>query len=138
MIDFESDDQTEFVLASTDRRRFDVRWMERHFKHTQGFISLNHKPFVVVLAPPNDDNTPDLDKVEAFRFDGTTAFFMKVGTWHEFPFTLQDDTNVIGVLRQEPTDGLVKDNVIQDEASSPDLDRKDLQHRFNVTLRMDV
>ncbi len=138
MVDFVSDDQTEFPLVSIDRRPLDVRWMERHFKHTQGFIPLNNKPFVVVMAPPNDSETPDLDKVEAFRFDGSAAFFMKLGTWHEFPFALEDQTNVIVVLRQEATDGLVRDNVIQDEASSPDLDKKDLLHRFNVTFRVDA
>ncbi len=136
MVDFVSDDQTEFPLVSINRRPLDVRWMERHFKHTQGFIPLNNKPFVVVMAPANDDETPDLDKVEAFRFDGSSAFFMKLGTWHEFPFALEDDTNVIVVLRREATDGLVRDNTVQDEAQSPDLDKKDLQQRFNIMFRV--
>jgi ureidoglycolate lyase len=138
MIDFVSDEQTEFPLVSINRRPMDVRWMERHFKHTQGFIPLNNKPFVVVMAPPNDSETPDLDQVRAFRFDGSSAFFMKLGTWHEFPFALEDETNVIVVLRQEATDGLVRDNVIQDEAKSADLDKKDLVHRFNLTYRVDL
>ncbi len=138
MVDFVSDDQTELPLVTIDRRPFDVRWMERHFKHTQAFIPLSGKPFVVVMAPPNDEETPDLDKVEAFRFDGSAAFAMKIGTWHEFPFALEDHTNVIVVLRREATDGLVRDNVIQDEAESPDLDKKDLQKRFGVTFRIDV
>lgn len=136
MVDFVSDDQTEFPLVSINWRPLDVRWMERHFKHTQGFIPLNNKPFVVVMAPANDDETPDLDKVEAFRFDGSSAFFMKLGTWHEFPFALEDDTNVIVVLRREATDGLVRDNTVQDEAQSPDLDKKDLQQRFNIMFRV--
>ena len=138
MVDFVSDEQTEMPLVTIDRRPLDVRWMERHFKHTQGFIPLDKKPFVVVMAPPNDAETPDLDKVEPFRFDGTGAFFMKLGTWHEFPFALEDRTNVIVVLRREATDGLVRDNVIQDEASSPDLDKKDLQKRCKVTFRVEL
>lgn len=138
MVDFVSDDQTELPLATINRRPFDVRWMERHFKHTQTFIPLAGKPFVVVMAPPTEGDTPNLDEIEAFQFDGSAAFAMHLGTWHEFPFALEDDTNVIVILRREATDGLVRDNVIQDEASSPDLDKKDLQQRFNVTFRVEV
>jgi len=112
--------------------------MERHFKHTQAFISLGSKPFVAVLAPPNSSDTPDLDKVEAFLFDGQAGFVMHVGTWHEFPFAMLDDTNLVVILRKEATEGLIRDNVIQDEALGPDLDKKDLQARFGITFRIEV
>ena len=112
--------------------------MERHFKHTQTFIPLGGAPFVVVMAPPNGNEIADLDKVEAFLFDGSAGFTMKLGTWHEFPFAVEDDTNLIVVLRQEATDGLIRDNVIQDEAQSPDLDKKDLLRRANVLFQFEL
>jgi ureidoglycolate lyase len=138
VVDFVSDEQTELPLVTVQKRPYEVRWMERHFKHTQTFIPLAGAPFVVVMAPPNENEVADLDRVEAFLFDGSAGFTMKLGTWHEFPFAVQDDTNLIVVLRQEATDGLIRDNVIQDEAQSPDLDKKDLLARSNVLFQFEV
>ena len=138
VVNFVSDGQTEMPVVTLQRRPLEVRWMERHFKHTQAFISLGSKPFVAVFAPPNSSDTPDLDKVEAFLFDGQAGFVMHVGTWHELPFAVLDDTNLVVILRKEATEGLIRDNVIQDEALGPDLDKKDLQARFGITFRIEV
>ena len=138
VVDFESDDQTELTLVTLDRRPLEVRWMERHFKHTPAFIPLSGRPFVIVMAPPNDDELPDLDKVEAFLFDGSAGFTLRKGTWHEFPFALVDGTNVIVILRKEATRDLMKDNVIQDEAFGPDLDKKDLRARKKVVYEIEL
>jgi ureidoglycolate lyase len=137
MVDFVSDEQTEMPVVTADRRPMEVRWMERHFKHTQTFIPLGGRPFVVVMAPPNGRELPDLDQVRAFRFDGQAGFMLRIGTWHEFPFPLEDQTHLIVVLRKEATDGLVRDMVVQDEARSGDLDKKDLLHRCRVTFRIE-
>ena len=136
--EFISDGETEMPVVTLQRRPFEVRWMERHFKHTQVFVSLGAKPFIAVFAPPNDDELPDLDKVEAFLFDGSAGFVMHIGTWHEFPFAVFDDTNLLVILRKEATDGLVKDNIVQDEALGPDLDKKDLLARKNITIRLEL
>jgi ureidoglycolate lyase len=130
VVDFVSDDQTEIPVVTVNRRPFEVRWMERHFKHTQTFIPLGGKP--------NDNELPDLDKVEVLQFDGSAGFTMKLGTWHEFPFAIEDETHLIVVLRKEATDGLVRDMVVQNEAQSPDLDKKDLLQRCNVTFRFEA
>jgi ureidoglycolate lyase len=135
---FISDGQTEMPVVTLQRRPFEVRWMERHFKHTQAFISLGSKPFVACFAPPNDKDLPDLDKVEAFLFDGSAGFVMHIGTWHEFPFAVLDNTHLLVILRKEATEGLIKDNVIQDEATSGDLEKKDLLARKNVLLRLEL
>jgi len=37
VVDFVSDEQTELPLVTVNRRPGEVRWMERHFKHTQTF-----------------------------------------------------------------------------------------------------
>ena len=138
VVNFVSDGTTEMPVVTLQRRPMEVRWMERHFKHTQAFISLGSKPFVCVFAPPNAGQAPDLDKVEAFLFDGVAGFVMHVGTWHEFPFAVLDDTNLVVILRKEATEGLIKDNVIQDEAIGPDLEKRDLQARFGVTFKVEI
>lgn len=136
VVDFVSDEQTELPLVTVNRRPGDVRWMERHFKHTQTFIPLGGRPFVVVMAPPTTGELPDLDAVRAIRFDGQAGFTLKLGTWHEFPFAEQDGTHIVVVLRREASEGLVKENVVQDEARSGDLDKKDLLARCRVRFRL--
>jgi len=131
-VEFSSDDDTQLTLAAVDRREMRVQWMERHFKHTQTFIPLEGKPFVVVLAPPNDKELPDLDQVRAFLFDGSSGFTMKIGTWHEFPFALVDCSNVIVILRKETSRSLRTDQVIEGEGHGPDLDKKDMVRRTGV------
>jgi len=138
VVDFISDEQTEMPLVTVNRRPMEVRWMERHFKHTQTFIPLSGSPFVVVMAPPNDKELPDLDRVEALLFDGSAGLTMRIGTWHEFPFPLKDNSNLIVILRREATEGLMKDNVVQDEALSPDLDKKDLQARKRIIFEVQL
>lgn len=138
VVNFVSDGQTEMPVVTLQPRPLEVRWMERHFKHTQAFISLGSKPFIGVFAPPNDKETPDVDRVEAFLFDGNAGFVMHVGTWHEFPFAVLDDTNLVVILRKEATEGLYKDNVLQNEAHGPDLDKKDLQARFGITFKIEL
>ncbi len=132
--EFQSDDDTALTLAAIDRRPMEVRYMEQHFKHTQTFIPLGGKPFVAVMAPPNGKDTPDLDKVEAFLFDGSAGFNMKIGTWHEFPFALTDGTEMIVILRNETNRNLSK--IEGGEARGPDLDKKDLQRRFGVVFEV--
>ena len=136
VVDFVSDEQTELPLVTVNRRPGEVRWMERHFKHTQTFIPLGGRPFVVVMAPPTAGELPDLDAVRAIRFDGQAGFTLKLGTWHEFPFAEQDGTHIVVVLRREASEGLVKENVVQDEARSGDLDKKDLLARCRVRFRL--
>lgn len=128
----------EMPIVTLQRRPLQVRWMERHFHHTQGFVSLGSKPFIAVFAPPGDGEVPDIDKVEAFLFDGSAGFLMHVGTWHEFPFAVLDDTNLLVILTKQATDGLVRDNVIQNEALSEDLDKKDLGARLNINFELIV
>lgn len=131
---FISDAETEIAVCTLQRRPMDVRWMERHFKHTQVFLPLGGKPFVAVLAPPTETELPDLEQARAFLFDGQAGLSMHLGTWHEFPFALVDDTQVVVILREEATKGLQKENIVDGEGVSPDLDKKDIVRRLGVTL----
>lgn len=133
---FVSDDDTCLSLTTVQPRPLEVDYLERHFKHTQTFIPLGGKPFVAVLGTPCDGEMPDLETLEAFRFDGRSAFCMHVGTWHEFPFALESDTQLLVILRNETTRNLAADNVIDDEARGGDLDKKNLLKRTGRRLRL--
>lgn len=133
---FVSDEDTELSVATLKRRAMEVRWMERHFKHTQSFIPLGGKPFVLVMAPPGDGDEPDLDAVEAFRFDGRAGFCMKIGCWHEFPFVLEDDTDLVVILRGETHRDL--HNIANGEAYGADLEKKDIQARTGTVFEVAV
>jgi len=136
VVDFVSDEQTELPVVTAQPRAWTVRWMERHFKHTQAFIPLGGKPFVVVMAPPGDSELPDLDALRAFRFDGSAGFVMHRRTWHEFPFPLEPDTHLIVLLRREATEGLASEPLPGGEARGPDLDKKDLLRRTGVRVEL--
>jgi len=134
--EFKAQGDIEMPVTTLQRRPFEVRWMERHHLHTQAFISLGSKPFVACFAPPNDQPLPDVNRIEAFLFDGTAGFMMHIGTWHEFPFAVVDDTQLLVILTRQATEGLVRDNVIQDEADGPDIEKRDLHARLNLHIRL--
>lgn len=138
VVNFESDGETEMPVVTVDFRPLEVSHMERHPKHTQAFISLNNKPFVAVFAPPSEKELPDIDKAEAFLFDGEAGFVMKKNTWHEFPFALFDNTHLVVVLRREATNGLTTDQVYKNEAVGPDLVKRDIEARFGVVFKVEI
>jgi ureidoglycolate lyase len=137
-VNYECSSNTELSLATLQRRPFQVHYLERHFQHTQTFIPLGGKPFVAVFAPPSDAPLPDPEAVRAFRFDGSAGFCLHRGTWHEFPFPLEDNTDMIVVLSSQTTIDLQRreDNGI--EASGPDLDKKDMTLRLNTVFEIDA
>ncbi|WP_279244433.1 ureidoglycolate lyase [Candidatus Litorirhabdus singularis] len=136
--EFISDEKTEMPVCTLQRRPFEVEYMERHTEHTQTFISLGAKPFIAMFAPPSDSELPDLDQARAFLFDGSAGFMMHLGTWHEFPFALVDDTDLLVILRSVATEGLKSDNVIGNEAVGPDLEKRDMAARFGVKIQLEL
>lgn len=134
-VDFRSDEDTELSLAHVRRRPFEVQWIERHFKHTQTFIPLNGAPFVAVLAPPTEGDLPDLDQMRAYRFDGSAGFTMKLGTWHEFPFAVEDEADIIVILRREATQSLLDTDPATGEVRGPDIQKQDLVKQHGVQLK---
>ena len=137
-VDFRSDEQTELSLAHVRRRPFEVRWIERHFKHTQTFIPLNGAPFIAVLAPPTQGDLPDLKQVRAYRFDGSAGFTMKLGTWHEFPFAVEEEADIVVILRREATQSLLTTDPASGEVLGPDIQKQDLLKQYGVQLRIEV
>lgn len=133
-VNFISDDTTVLSLATVHRRPLDVKWLERHYKHTQTFIPLGGKPFVLAMAPPCEADFPDPDAVRAFLFDGSAGITMHVGTWHEFPFAVTDLTDVVVILRSETNRNLK--NIEDGEASGEDLDKRQMLRRGGVTMTL--
>jgi ureidoglycolate lyase len=129
---FRSDADTCLSVARVHPRPNEVRWMERHFKHTQTFVPLGGRPFVMVLGAPTDGAVPDPGNVRALRFDGSAGFMMHIGTWHEFPFALEASTDLLVILRNETNRDLeVRAN---DEAEGGDLQKRNLQARLGFSF----
>jgi len=139
---FECDHPVEITLANLDPRAGEVRYMERHAQHTQAFIPLGGKPFIAVMAPPSDGELPDLDAVRAFHFDGSAGFAMHRGTWHEFPFAIEADTQIVVLLSSQTGYDLKTKDAVTEEAHGPDLDKKDIRARtgrlFQFSLEQDL
>lgn len=137
-VDFQCASATDISLASLRRRPLQVRYLERHFQHTQTFIPLGGKPWLAVLAPPGPGDMPDLGSARAFRFAGDMGLALHCGTWHEFPFPLEDDTDMVVLLSAQTTEDLRHRATNGIEAFGPDLDKKDMTLRAGVVLALDL
>ena len=125
------------VLATLNRRPLEARFLERHALHTQAFLPISNKPFVALMAPPAPDKElPDLQDLVALRFDGRSGFVMHRGTWHEFPFAVEDGTDLVVVLSKSAHADLAPSNVHENEAHGPDLDKKDVVARLGIVIEL--
>jgi ureidoglycolate lyase len=127
-VDYVCEGSTELSLARVQPRKPRVRFLERHFRHTQTFLPLGGKPFVLVMAPPAP--SPDLAALRAFRFDGSAGFAMHLETWHEFPFALEADTDIVVVLSAQTVRDLRNTATDSLDACGPDLEKLDLMARY--------
>lgn len=137
-VNFRCEHPVEIALATLTRRLGEVRYLERHFAHTQTFIPLGGKPFVMVMAPPSARDMPDLALARAFHFDGRQGFMLHVGTWHEFPFAVMGDTDIVVILSSQTGYDLEAKDPLTQEAQGPDLDKKDIAKRSGVILTLDL
>lgn len=90
------------------------------------------------MAPPSDGDLPDVDAVRAFRFDGSAGFTMHLGTWHEFPFAIEDGTDMVVILSTQTGYDLHAKNSVTQEAFGPDLDKKDIVARTGTLFRFEI
>lgn len=135
---FHSSLPVEISVCTVEPRELRVRWLERHFKHTQAFLPLGGKPFIIALASPSEGGLPDPDTVRAFRFDGSAGFMLHLGVWHEFPFALQPATQMAVLLTRAATQGLQVENILDGEGYSEDLEKKDMGKRLDIEWLIDV
>lgn len=75
--------------ATGPRERVLLWHMNYHPDGGQLFFPLDRTPFVVPVAPPGDDLTPD--KVVAFWCDGTKGLYIHPNIWHEGIFPAADE-----------------------------------------------
>ncbi|SHI87436.1 ureidoglycolate lyase [Shimia gijangensis] len=84
-----ADPQTASTERQTTPRDQILLWhMNYHPDGGQLFFPLEKKPFVVPLALPGDDLSPD--KVVAFWCDGTQGLHIHANIWHEGIFPVRD------------------------------------------------
>jgi ureidoglycolate lyase len=130
-------------LVSFKPRPLQVRWMEYHTKHTQTFIPLAGKPFYMVLGKPtaqpadSDADLPDLDTVQAFEFDGSGGIVMNVGTWHEVPFPITEQTHFVCICTNETNTDLERGDQ-HGECDGGDLWKRHIETRFGVRLLIEA
>jgi ureidoglycolate lyase len=148
-VQFVSNDDLTLNLVSFDRREPVIHWMEYHSKHTQTFIPLSGRPFVMVLGKPTRrrpdgsldaswPDLPDLANVRAFYFDGSCGICMHVGTWHEVPFPIHDGTHFVAIVTNETNRNLEEYDKVNYEADGGDLLKRNLRLRFGKQFRLDL
>ena len=57
-----------------------VSMMERHPQGSQAFIPLKQNPFLIIVAPPGDEPSPE--SLRAFVTDGSQGINYRRGVWH--------------------------------------------------------
>lgn len=122
-------------IVSFQKRPLKVRWMEYHTKHTQSFIPLAGKPFVMVLGKPTDTGAPDPATVQAFAFDGTAGVVMDTGVWHEVPFPINGLTHFACVCTNETNANLAALDADGEHAGG-DLDKRNIIKHFGWTFEV--
>ena len=148
-VKFISNDDMTLNLVTFNRREPNIRWMEYHSKHTQTFIPLSGKRFIMVLGKPtrmrpdqsldvSQHDLPDLSNVRAFYFDGSCGVCMHVGTWHEVPFPIEDATHFVAIVTNETNRNLEEHDKATFEANGGDLLKRNLLHRFGSQLQIDL
>lgn len=111
-----------------------VSLLERHFHHTQTYLSANGKPFVMVLGDTSRDGLPDASGLRAFLFTDGAGVAMRAGVWHEFPLALEDDTRFTVILRSESHVSGLEAPEHPWDARGPDLERFDMAARQAIWL----
>jgi len=131
-------DGAEILYAEMQATTFPARvaLLERHFRHTQTYLSANGRPFVMVLGAGTVDGLPDVTGLRAFLFRDGAGVAMDPGVWHEFPLALEDDTRFTVILRSESH---INNLVAPDhpwDARGPDLERYDMAAREELYVAM--
>jgi ureidoglycolate lyase len=85
--------------ATSERRPFRFDFMARHNKTMQVFSPLVSSQFVIAVAPPNEGDAPDVERVVAFLVDGRLPYAYHRGTWHTPPFPLHEWASYLVVDR---------------------------------------
>lgn len=122
------------------QRNPQMKWLERHMNMSQLFVPLGTKGYIMVLAPPNHaegKNVPDLDKVKAFVFPAGVGLMIHKGTWHDFPFPVEDEVTVLTANSDEVVTALANCPTPR-ELFDGDVYKIDISARLGVRLVVDL
>jgi ureidoglycolate hydrolase len=75
-----------FYLMRLPYRGFIFDALARHCLCTQCLGSLAGKEWAIAVAPPSATDTPDRDRLKAFRIPGDCFIKLEAGTWHAGPY----------------------------------------------------
>lgn len=114
----------ELLVCSLGPREMRCTLMERHFRHTQVYMPMDGKPFIMVLGPDTPGELPVPETLRAFRFENACGISIKPGIWHEFPFALEPDTRFSIVLVKECHISTSTTPEQPGDADGPDLQRR--------------
>ena len=85
--------------ATSERRPYRFDFMARHRRTMQVFSPLASSRSVIAVAPPNDRNAPEIEKIAAFLVDGRLPYAYHKGTWHTPPFPIDEWASYLVVDR---------------------------------------
>jgi ureidoglycolate lyase len=85
--------------ATSERRPFRFDFMARHRRTMQVFSPLASSRSVIAVAPPNDGDAPDVERIIAFLVDGRLPYAYHKGTWHTPPFPVNEWASYLVVDR---------------------------------------
>jgi ureidoglycolate hydrolase len=73
--------------------------LNRHYTATQALVPLEGKPVVIVVGAPEltFETAEDLGKLRAFVFDGSRGINLALKVWHEGPFPLMENVDLVNV-----------------------------------------
>ncbi len=94
-----------FYIMRLQERGRKFHRITRHQQCTQCLGSLEGKEWFMAVAPPSNENYPNIEQLQAFRIPGNCFIKLEVGTWHAGPYFDDDfvdfynlelnDTNVV-------------------------------------------
>jgi ureidoglycolate lyase len=90
--------------ATSERRPFQFDFMARHKRTMQVFSPLASSQSVIAVAPPNERNAPDVERIVAFLVNGRLPYAYHKGTWHTPPFPLHEWASYLVVDRMGTLD----------------------------------
>lgn len=73
-----------FGMVNTKPGEMVAPMLERHLRTTESLVALD-ADIVLVLGEPTDGESPNLEKVAAFRVPKGSGVTLKKGTWHYIP-----------------------------------------------------
>jgi ureidoglycolate hydrolase len=79
-----------FYIMRLDNRGRLFSQITRHIKCTQCLGSLEGEEWLLAVAPPNDQDHPDVEEIRAFRIPGNCFIKLDLGTWHAGPYFEQN------------------------------------------------